>query len=187
MLHPESLRRYSEIDYDRIRLFPRMEIVDSKSMNSNLSLLLSLFAHILLGSILYFSLERQDLRTDLIRFHWSKGQIPALSFLLPKARGEGEAVQENHALAGTPEAEIERFKNEIHFPPEALEQRLESDCSWELEIGKNGIARKIKTIRKCKYPLFETHFKKSVSSWKFELPEGKIITIPVSFHIESND
>lgn len=147
----------------------------------------SLLIHFLLGFGLFWKFKGREENEAMIRLQWNKGQIPNLSFFLPKQKGEGESETANQALAGTPEAEIQRFQNEIHFPPEAVEQRLESDCTWELEIGPGGIARKIRTVKPCKYPLFEAHFRKSVSSWKFQLPEGKIIIIPVSFSIESYD
>lgn len=157
-------------------------------MGSRVSFFISFLIHIVL--ILSYYLIRNlnaENFSEQIKLSLSKGQIPSLHFSLPKNQGEGPDTSSNSGLAGTPEAEIERFKNEIHFPPEALEQRLESDCSWEVVIGSNGAARKITTLKPCKYKVFETHFKRSVSSWKFQLPEGNIIIIPVSFRIESDE
>lgn len=157
-------------------------------MGSRVSFFISFSIHaaLFLSYYLIRSLSSENL-SEQIRLTLSKGQIPSLHFSLPKSLGEGPDISSNSGLAGTPEAEIERFKNEIHFPPEALEQRLESDCSWEVVIGPNGVAGKVTTIKPCKYKVFETQFRRSVSSWKFQLPEGNIIIIPVSFRIESNE
>ncbi len=156
-------------------------------METRTSLFLSFSLHIILFVCFYLWNWKTDANNTLVRLQWSKGQIPSLFFHLAHNQGEGNVDAASSGLAGTPEAEIEKFQNEIHFPAEALEQRLESDCTWELEIGPNGIAKKIKTLKSCKYPIFESHFRRAVSSWKFQLPEGKVIIIPVSFRIESND
>ncbi|TGK38068.1 LIC_10042 family TonB-like protein [Leptospira andrefontaineae] len=157
-------------------------------MGSRVSFFISFSIHVALFLSYYFvrNLSPESF-SEQIKLSLSKGQIPSLHFSLPKNSGEGPNTSSNSGLAGTPEAEIERFKNEIHFPPEALEQRLESDCSWEVVIGSNGAAKNITTIKPCKYKVFETQFRRSVSSWKFQLPEGNIIIIPVSFHIESDE
>ncbi|PKA17674.1 LIC_10042 family TonB-like protein [Leptospira haakeii] len=157
-------------------------------MGSRVSFFISLSIHTVLFLSYYLirSLNTQNF-SEQIKLTLSKGQIPSLHFSLPKSLGEGPDASSNSGLAGTPEAEIERFKNEIHFPPEALEQRLESDCSWEVVIGPNGAARNITTIKPCKYKVFESQFRRSISSWKFQLPEGNIIIIPVSFRIESDE
>lgn len=157
-------------------------------MDSRVSFFISLSIHaaLFLSYYLFRNLNPENF-SEQIKLNLSKGQIPSLHFSLPKSSGEGPDVSSNSGLAGTPEAEIERFKNEIHFPPEALEQRLESDCSWEVMIGPNGAAKKVTTIKPCKYKVFETQFRRSISSWKFQLPEGNIIIIPVSFRIESDE
>ncbi|PJZ50521.1 LIC_10042 family TonB-like protein [Leptospira saintgironsiae] len=157
-------------------------------MDSRVSFFISLSIHaaLFLSYYLFRNLNPENF-SEQIKLSLSKGQIPSLHFSLPKSLGEGPDVSSNSGLAGTPEAEIERFKNEIHFPPEALEQRLESDCSWEVVIGPNGAAKKVTTIKPCKYKVFETQFRRSISSWKFQLPEGNIIIIPVSFRIESDE
>ncbi|TGK07130.1 TonB-dependent receptor [Leptospira semungkisensis] len=156
-------------------------------MEIRTSLLVSFLIHLTFFFFLIFNPWSGEEISEQIRLQLSKGQVPSLFFRLPQDEGKGLDSSKLGGLAGTPEAEIERFKNEIHYPPAALEQRLESDCSWEVEIGPEGLARRIKTVKSCKYPVFESHFKKSVSSWKFQLPEGKVIIIPVSFHIESDE
>ncbi|TGL61053.1 LIC_10042 family TonB-like protein [Leptospira sarikeiensis] len=156
-------------------------------MDSKYSYILSLFIHCVLYFGYFLIGMAPNTSFEQIRLELSKGQIPNVYFSLPKNSGEGLDSSTSSGLAGTPEAEIERFKNEIHYPAGALEQRLESDCSWELEIGANGQGRNIRTIKPCRYQVFETHFKKAVSSWKFQLPEGKVIIIPISFRVESDD
>ncbi|EIE02627.1 LIC_10042 family TonB-like protein [Leptospira licerasiae] len=157
-------------------------------MEARVSFYISLSIHVI-AFLSYYLIRNLNPETfsEQIKLSLSKGQIPSLHFSLPKNSGEGPNTSSNSDIAGTPEAEIERFKNEIHFPPEALEQRLESDCSWEVLIGANGAAKKVTTIKPCKYKVFETQFRRSVSSWKFQLPEGNIIIIPVSFRIESDE
>ncbi|TGK03116.1 TonB-dependent receptor [Leptospira langatensis] len=156
-------------------------------MELRTSLFVSFLIHSIFCFLLIFVPLHKEEVSEQIRLQLSKGQIPSLFFHLPQNEGQGQEASKLGGLAGTPEAEIERFKNEIHYPPAALEQRLESDCSWELEIGPEGIAKKIRTVKGCKYPIFESHFRRAVSSWKFQLPEGKVILIPVSFRIESDE
>ncbi|WP_039935774.1 LIC_10042 family TonB-like protein [Leptospira inadai] len=156
-------------------------------MNFRSSIFLSTIVHLLsAGGVLFFShASLGDL--DSVKLHLSRGSIPNLRFSIPSTLGNGLPVSDQNRNAGTEEFEIEKFKNEIHFPPEALEQRLESDCTWNVEIGREGEARKVTTIRPCRYRIFESQFRKSIYRWKFQLKEGTVLTIPVSFRIETND
>ncbi|TGK11710.1 TonB-dependent receptor [Leptospira fletcheri] len=156
-------------------------------MDLRFGLLLSASIHLLVivGFFLFFRTTEKELET--INLHFERGGVPNLYFSFPPESGKGRTSSEKESQAGSETDEIKRLKNEIHFPPEALEQRLESDCSWLIEIGKNGEAKTIMTVKSCKYPVFENHFRKSVSRWKFQLKEGTRITVPVSFRIESND
>lgn len=156
-------------------------------MDLRFGLLLSASIHLLviIGVFLYFRNAENALEIANLRLN--RGGIPSLYFSFPPESGKGSTPSEKKSQTGSETDEIERLKNEIHFPPEALEQRLESDCSWLIEIGKNGEPKTITTVKSCKYAVFENHFRKSVSRWKFQLKEGTRITVPVSFRIESND
>ncbi|EMO09570.1 hypothetical protein LEP1GSC137_3101 [Leptospira borgpetersenii str. Noumea 25] len=92
-------------------------------------------------------------------------------------------MPKNSNNAGTLQNEIEKFKNEIHFPQEALDQRLESDCSWEVRIKSDGKGEIFKTLHPCKYSIFEVEFNRALRTWKFDLKEGTSLIIPVSFKV----
>ncbi|WP_039948399.1 LIC_10042 family TonB-like protein [Leptospira fainei] len=156
-------------------------------MNFRSSIFLSTIVHLLLAGGFPFFSQASLGNLDSVQLHLSRGSIPNLRFSIPANLGSGLPVSDQKRDAGTEAFEVEKFKNEIHFPPEALEQRLESDCTWNVEIGRDGEARKVTTIRPCRYQIFETQFRKSVYRWKFQLKEGTVITIPVSFRIETND
>lgn len=85
---------------------------------------------------------------------------------------------------GNPHKEIQKFKHSLQYPLQAKEQELESECSWQIEIDANGRASHIRTIQPCLYDIFEHEFRTNVSKWKFNLAEGTVLKIPVSFIIE---
>lgn len=161
--------------------------LEEKIMNFRSSIFLSTIIHLLLvGGFLFFGHASLG-NLSSVQLHLSKGGIPNLRFSIPSNLGNGLPASDQKREAGTEEFEVQKFKNEMHFPSEALEQRLESDCTWEVEIGRAGEARKVTTIHPCRYQIFESQFRKSIYRWKFQLKEGTILTIPVSFRIETND
>lgn len=89
-------------------------------------------------------------------------------------------------ISGDPGAvsrEIERFKNSLHYPEDAVAQELEADCTWKLVL-EEGTVKEIISIRKCRYEIFDSHFRKSAKDWKFQLAGKQELTVPVSFKIK---
>ncbi len=90
----------------------------------------------------------------------------------------------NNEELGIVESEINEIKNAIQYPPDALEQGLESECEWKVLIGKGGVSSKVELNRPCKYKIFENEFMRVIGSWKFKSPENTWLEIPVRFKIE---
>ncbi|MDV6234054.1 energy transducer TonB [Leptospira ellisii] len=125
-----------------------------------------------------------------IRIFLKKGTD--LNFVLDFNRdGSGKnpesEIKKSSDPQGTLEKEIHRFRNEIHFPQGALEQRLESDCSWEVRIKSDGKGEIIRTVQPCGYSIFENEFRRALKTWKFELEEDTNLVIPVSFKIDERE
>ncbi|MBM9499633.1 hypothetical protein JWG44_05140 [Leptospira sp. 201903071] len=158
-------------------------------MSTKLSFLISGLLHILIFASFLFYSPDSSLVSDFEIF-LKKGGSPQLVFDLSN-EGIGKiskpAEFENPSDSGTLQREIEKFKNEIHFPQEALEQRLESDCSWEVEIKSGGKAEVLKTLQPCRYSVFEIEFKRALRTWKFNLIEGTNLIIPVSFKVDDKE
>ncbi|AYV57504.1 hypothetical protein CH370_12680 [Leptospira kmetyi] len=158
-------------------------------MSVRLSFLISGFLHILIFlfvSIPFFDFSQiKDLKIFL-----KKGNIPnvILNFA-PDGSGENSSTtaSENANAEGTVEREIQKFKNEIHFPQGALDQRLESDCSWEVGIKSGGKGEILRTIQPCRYSIFEVEFHRALKTWKFDLKEGTNLIIPVSFKVDERE
>ncbi|MCB1177433.1 MAG: energy transducer TonB, partial [Leptospiraceae bacterium] len=127
---------------------------------------------------------------NLLTIQLSKGSI--ISLKLNNSKTEKTFSKEtnnptntnNSSPKGTISEEIQKFKNQLSFPEDALEQGLESNCEWIVTVGKEGKAEKIRNIRACKYKIFEKEFLESIGNWKFDLEEGEEISIPVNFRIQ---
>ncbi|PJZ71045.1 hypothetical protein CH373_00505 [Leptospira perolatii] len=159
-------------------------------MNQGQGVAVSFLLHILmvisyLSFYKYCSGRQVD---DSVHLSFQYGGVPQtrLSFSSQTGKGESKSLSSS-SNAGNPLEEVERFKNEIHYPAEALEQRLESQCKWEVTIGPEGKAAQVKTVEPCRYPIFEKHFRKALSQWQFHLESGTTLLIPISFRIDSND
>lgn len=87
-------------------------------------------------------------------------------------------------VVGSVEEEILKVKKQISYPPDALEQGLESECEWKVKIGKNKKVETVEAIKPCKHRIFDKEFRKVIQNWEFNLPEGSELKIPVSFVIE---
>ncbi|XDD50284.1 hypothetical protein AB3N59_00200 [Leptospira sp. WS92.C1] len=158
-------------------------------MSTRLSFLISGLFHILTILCFYFY-SFDSLQEINFRILLKKGTVPNVSINLPKNRSDENlhtSPAENAGAQGTEQKEIEKFKNEIHFPPDALEQRLESDCSWEVRIKSDGNGEILKTLQPCRYSIFETEFRRALKTWKFDLNEGTSLIIPVSFKIDDKE
>ncbi|MCH1911099.1 hypothetical protein L9Z41_00230 [Leptospira noguchii] len=154
-------------------------------MSVRFSFLISGLIHILL--FLFYSINFLEFsKIENLKIHLKKGASPTvtLNFLQDGSSENSKSfMSENSNDEGTLRKEIEKFKNEIHFPQGALDQRLESDCSWEVRIKSDGKGEILKTLQPCKYSIFEVEFNRALKTWKFDLKEGTNLIIPVSFKI----
>lgn len=154
-------------------------------MSVKLSFLVSGLIHTLL--FLFYSITFLKFsKIENLKIYLKKGTTPTvtLSFLQDGSNKNSKSfMSENSNYEGTLRKEIEKFKNEIHFPQGALDQRLESDCSWEVRIKSDGKGEILRTLQPCKYSIFEVEFNRALRTWKFDLKEGTNLIIPVSFKI----
>ncbi|AOP32442.1 hypothetical protein A0128_00200 [Leptospira tipperaryensis] len=158
-------------------------------MSTKLAFLISGLFHILFFSF-YLFYSPDSFSVSNFKIFLKKGGSLRLTFSFSNpanGRNSESTASENPSASGTLQREIEEFKNEIHFPQGALEQRLESDCSWEVEIKSDGKAEVLKTVQPCRYSIFETEFKRALKTWKFNLKEGTNLIIPVSFKVDDKE
>ncbi|MDI7218462.1 hypothetical protein QMN07_13200 [Leptospira santarosai] len=154
-------------------------------MSSKLSFFISGLLHILLFYFFSTALFKFPQIEDF-KIHLKKGvsRSVTLSFLQEGAGKNSKSfMPEKSYNEGTLLKEIEKFKNEIHFPQGALDQRLESDCSWGVRIKSDGKGEIFRTLQPCKYSIFEVEFNRALRTWKFDLKEGTNLIIPVSFKL----
>ena len=99
-------------------------------------------------------------------------------------KSETQDARSKPLVQGNLTQEISRFKNSLHYPEAAIEQGLESECTWQVEVNPEGKAKNIRTLKPCLYNIFEKEFRRSIRTWKFSLQAGTRLTIPVSFILE---
>lgn len=158
-------------------------------MSVRISFLISALLHILI--FLFISIPFLNFsRLNDLKILLKKGNVPNVTLSFAQ-EGSGENLksfsQENSNAEGTVQREIEIFKNEIHFPQGALDQRLESDCSWEVEIKSGGKGEILRILQPCRYSIFEVEFRRALKTWKFDLKEGTNLIIPVSFKVDERE
>jgi outer membrane biosynthesis protein TonB len=99
----------------------------------------------------------------------------------------GDAFQSNSSsrtnLGTNPKEAVQVFQNSLRYPNLALEMGLESSCEWLIQVGNDGKAEIIQTIKACQHPIFQVEFQKSLEKWNFPFPPKTIMRIPVRFHI----
>lgn len=158
-------------------------------MSTRLSFIISGLFHIFIFNVVFIYAPDSSLTSNFKIFLKKGGAVPLTLSLSSDSNGKNakSEISENTNDSGTLEREIEEFKNEIHFPQGALEQRLESDCSWEVRIQSDGKAEILKTLQPCKYSVFEIEFKRALRTWKFNLKEGTNLIIPVSFKVDDKE
>lgn len=100
------------------------------------------------------------------------------------AKGNKDKNSSEKQEEGSPEEEVRKIQNRISYPPEALEQGLESDCEWMVKVNDRRMVGELKNLRPCRYKVFEQTFLSVIYTWKFNLPSGTILKIPISFEIE---
>lgn len=117
----------------------------------------------------------------------NKGSSGFISFVFANNReGMSESPQSENtsSLEGAVAEEINKIRNKISYPPQALEDGLESECEWSIVIDAKQKASQVKTIRPCKYKIFDDEFHRVIQDWNFTLPENTVLQIPVSFKIQ---
>lgn len=100
------------------------------------------------------------------------------------APGDGRSSTSQSSETGAIEEEINRIRNKISYPALALEQGLEAECSWIVEINRENRAGRITPDVPCRFKIFENEFLAVIRDWKFNQPENTVIKIPVSFKIK---
>ncbi len=160
-------------------MFPSAGRIFRIEMNFTVCILISILLHL----IFFWNWKKSD-RLD-IHVKVNRGiSISLQNISLNPAGTKGDSQLSK--ISGDPGAvsnEIERFKNSLTYPEDAVPQELETDCTWKL-ILEDGAVREIISIQKCRYGIFDSHFRKSAKEWKFQLAGKQELTVPVSFKIK---
>jgi outer membrane biosynthesis protein TonB len=112
--------------------------------------------------------------------------------ILSKFRNPGKGEPSLNAEAASAEGasieqEIEKFKKNLTYPASAIEKGLESECEWLVTVAENSKSGNVEESRQCRYRIFDREFRKNIADWKFDLPPGTIIRIPVSYKIQQEN
>ncbi|MBK8398898.1 MAG: energy transducer TonB [Leptospiraceae bacterium] len=153
-------------------------------MNLKLSFYVSLVFYTCMLIILYSANSKQE---DITKIQIQRGTTGFISFVFSNSAdglGQNPKTEKFSSLEGTVAEEIDKIQNKISYPPQALEDGLESECEWSLVIDSRKKASQIKTIHPCKYKIFEEEFRRVISDWEFTLPENTVLQIPVKFKIQ---
>ncbi len=133
---------------------------------------------------LLYSLNSKQEETNQIEIQ--KGSTGFISFVFAShADGMTQSPQTEKisSVEGAISEEINKIRNKISYPAQALEDGLESECEWSIVIDSKQKASQVKTIRACKYKFFDEEFHHVIQDWNFTLPENTILHIPISFKI----
>lgn len=135
---------------------------------------------------IFMILQKESFQTsEKIEIDRGSSKVFSLNFSqAEKGVGSVEEIKNNSTSEGSIAEEINQIRNKIVYPPQALEDGLESECEWSVTIDVNQSATNIKTIHPCKYRIFEEEFYRVIHNWKFHLPPETILFIPVSFKIK---
>ncbi len=138
-----------------------------------------------IGIFLFYNLYSKQEETNQIEIQ--KGSTGFISFVFAShADGMNKSLQAEKisSVEGTIAEEINKIRNKISYPAQALEDGLESECEWSIVIDSKQKASQVKTIRACKYKIFDEEFHRVIQDWNFDLPENTVLQIPVSFKIK---
>jgi|JI9StandDraft_1071089.scaffolds.fasta_scaffold681558_1 TonB family protein len=99
--------------------------------------------------------------------------------------GKTESSSQKNSEIGSRsiQEEINRIQKSIQYPSSALERGLESDCEWIVTVAENRKLENVETSKKCRYQIFDSAFRQTITQWEFQIPKGSRIRIPVSFRI----
>ncbi len=147
-------------------------------MSFKISFLIScfIFSVLLIISKLFFGIEiiLKTKKGNFLNFKFDQNL---------KGRGNNSLNKELLTEEGKISEEILKIQNKIKYPQYAIEEKLESICSWELKVNQNKKASDIKIVKPCSHYSFEEEFLSVIETWKFDLKEGTKILIPVKFSL----
>jgi hypothetical protein len=145
-------------------------------MSLRFSFLISL---LILCFILFFGVN-SEIKIDL---ETGESNLTVVSDSNSKDKGVLESNSKPNQ-EGVIQEEIFQIKNKILYPKRALEENLEDECIWALEIDSNSKLKNIKKIKKCKFEIFEEEFLRVIYSWEFKVTNTELV-IPVKFRIQN--
>ena len=152
-------------------------------MTLKYSFLVSIFFYTII--ILFYKLNSKQ--EEMVPIKIQKGSSGLISFAftsLEEGLNQNQKTENTVNSEGAIAEEVSKIQNKISYPPQALEDGLESDCEWSIVVNAEQKASQIKTVRPCKYRIFEEEFYHVIQNWNFPLPENTILQIPVSFKIK---
>ncbi|MCB1143230.1 MAG: TonB family protein [Leptospiraceae bacterium] len=114
----------------------------------------------------------------------SSSGAPSQKPILPSDSGDKSQEASESQMEGTIQEEIHSIQNSIHYPPDALEQELESECEWEVIVGSEKKMKDYRILKPCKYKIFEEEFDRVIKTWKFKSPDNAKLKIPIRFRME---
>ena len=155
-----------------------------------MNLKLSFYVSILLYAFAIFFLVilSSNKQEELNPIELQKGATGFISFVFSyptEGIKQNAITKEISSVEGTIAEEIHKIQNKISYPAQALEDELESECEWSVVINAKQKASQIKTLRPCRYKIFEEEFHRVIQDWNFNLPEKTVLQIPVSFKIKN--
>jgi outer membrane biosynthesis protein TonB len=118
-----------------------------------------------------------------------KGGILSLSFFsFSQANGpKAEASTKPSVNTGTLSEAIQEFQNSLFYPPLALEQGWQTDCSWKVEVAETGEVIHFEILQRCQYEIFQTTVESNLKTWKFPTNTIQSFILPVSFRIQGEN
>ncbi|MCC5814970.1 MAG: hypothetical protein JJT78_09455 [Leptospira sp.] len=151
------------------------------------SIIISAGIHIFALAIIYIYPNHQI--QDAIHIKPPSGSsVRILSKFRNPGKGESSPNAEAKSAEGASiEKEIEKFKKNLTYPASAIAKGLESECEWLVTVAENSKSRNVEESKRCRYRIFDREFRKNIADWKFDLPPGTIIRIPVSYKIQQEN
>ena len=138
-----------------------------------------------IGFLLFYVFNSKQ--EEMVPIKIQKGSSGLISFVFASQEeglNQNQKTENTINSEGTIAEEVSKIQNKISYPAQALEDGLESDCEWSIVVNAEQKASQIRTVRPCKYRIFEEEFYHVIQNWNFPLPENTILQIPVSFKIK---
>ncbi len=118
-----------------------------------------------------------------------KGGMINLSFFsLSQSNGRKAEVSTKPSVnTGTLSDAIQEFQNSLSYPPLALEQGWQTECSWKVEVAETGEVIHFEILQRCQYEIFQTTVESNLKTWKFPTNTIQSFILPVSFRIQGEN